>query len=122
MGCTAESHPEDQIERASGVNIQKTNAEDFVRSGDNSTPSSHEICLSRAWASFCGPASLTFSSSSYTPGAVPKIGMRQQPIIAAHLAADPDGYAVLCPGLGDIATSGAVVWIGDRHGRFQLFD
>lgn len=119
MGCIAESHPEDQIERASGANIQKTNAEEFVRSGDNSTPSSHEICLSRAWALFFSPAS---SSSPNSPGTILEVWVRQQSIIATHLAADPDGYAILSPGLGDIATSGAVVWIGDRHGRLQLFD
>ena len=60
-----------------------------------------------------------FSGSPNSPGTILEVWVRQQSIIATHLAANPDGYAIIGPGLGDVAASGAVVWIRDRHGTHQ---
>jgi len=51
---------------------------------------------------------IAHSSSSHSPGSVLQVGMRLMPLIAAHLAAHLNGYAIFTPGLGHIAASGTI--------------
>ena len=75
--------------------------------------STSEAPLFRAWV---GSTSLL----SHSPGSVLQVRMRQLSLIAAHLAAHIYSYAILGPGLCDIAASRTVVQETSRcHDQFS---